>query len=489
MMFVAQGLLKRCHVGSLFVDANKLPVLSGQSKPSIVIGERVCATDNARKEDGFWLRDVGDRCGERGDPKERLKKSHHHPTSMTLTSDHNDNDDQSLNCPLLSVVWSVVRFGGCRAWSIMDAWHRYYNHQVVGGQQPQLTQLGNHTHSQSVHNDLQSGQSQHLLVSASGEIPSVASGAFGNHGQHNGVGLPDMVAAAAAAVSAANTGANLGNGYSSHTGINQLGGVFVNGRPLPDGVRNRIVELAQQGVRPCDISRQLRVSHGCVSKILGRFYETGSIKPGVIGGSKPKVATPRVVNMIALYKMHNPTMFAWEIREKLIQDGICEEEGAPSVSSINRIVRNRHHHSPSNTSAGSLPSPGGSASSQTSSGSNNGESQRTKMMRKEQKQQQQQPSTDSIFSNYATQAALFAASGPCNPPFPPSDAAAAAAAYWFAPTDFCKPSIRQNLAPGTGVSEYHQNPTPFNPSAFHLHPNDSTVLSGSASFMATASQT
>lgn len=123
--------------------------------------------------------------------------------------------------------------------------------------------------------------------------------------------------------------------------MNQLGGVFVNGRPLPEQVRQRIVELAQSGVRPCDISRQLRVSHGCVSKILCRFYETGSIKPGVIGGSKPKVATPSVVNKIAEYKVANPTMFAWEIRDRLLSENVCSSDNVPSVSSINRIVRNR----------------------------------------------------------------------------------------------------------------------------------------------------
>ncbi|XP_065777410.1 paired box protein Pax-1 isoform X2 [Muntiacus reevesi] len=131
--------------------------------------------------------------------------------------------------------------------------------------------------------------------------------------------------------------------------VNQLGGVFVNGRPLPNAIRLRIVELAQLGIRPCDISRQLRVSHGCVSKILARYNETGSILPGAIGGSKPRVTTPNVVKHIRDYKQGDPGIFAWEIRDRLLADGVCDKYNVPSVSSISRILRNK---------IGSLAQPG-----------------------------------------------------------------------------------------------------------------------------------
>jgi len=67
-----------------------------------------------------------------------------------------------------------------------------------------------------------------------------------------------------------------------------------------------------------------------------RYFDTGSIKPGVIGGSKPKVATPDVVKSILYYKRHSASMFAWEIRERLLKDAICTAESLPSVSSVNR---------------------------------------------------------------------------------------------------------------------------------------------------------
>ncbi|XP_010212643.1 PREDICTED: paired box protein Pax-7-like, partial [Tinamus guttatus] len=122
--------------------------------------------------------------------------------------------------------------------------------------------------------------------------------------------------------------------------VNQLGGVFINGRPLPNHIRHKIVEMAHHGIRPCVISRQLRVSHGCVSKILCRYQETGSIRPGGSGGSKPRqVATPDVEKKIEEYKRENPGMFSWEIRDRLLKDGHCDRSTVPSVSSISRVLR------------------------------------------------------------------------------------------------------------------------------------------------------
>ncbi|NXC29254.1 PAX4 protein, partial [Campylorhamphus procurvoides] len=124
------------------------------------------------------------------------------------------------------------------------------------------------------------------------------------------------------------------------SGVNQLGGLFLNGRPLPTCKRRRIIELAASGVRCSDISRSLKVSNGCVSKILGRFYSTGAVGPKGAGGSKPRRATPEVVARIARLKLERPGLFAWEIRRQLHREGTCAPSGTPSVSSINRVLRN-----------------------------------------------------------------------------------------------------------------------------------------------------
>ncbi|XP_062609816.1 uncharacterized protein LOC134271626 [Saccostrea cucullata] len=132
---------------------------------------------------------------------------------------------------------------------------------------------------------------------------------------------------------------NPNNDTKGFHGVNQLGGTFINGRPLPESVRQMILKLHHDGVKSCEISRITKVSHGCVSKLLNRYQNTGSIAPSIAGGSKPKVSTDAVVDMVVKYKTENPEMFAREIRRLLIQNAVCSEDNVPSVSSINRILR------------------------------------------------------------------------------------------------------------------------------------------------------
>lgn len=123
--------------------------------------------------------------------------------------------------------------------------------------------------------------------------------------------------------------------------VNQLGGVFINGRPLPKLLRWKIIELAQKGVRPCDISRQLRVSHGCVSKILCRYQETGTVDPGMVALNKARDVTPEIEQKIDHYRNENGGIFSWEIRDRLLRENVCTKSTVPSLNAISKILKSK----------------------------------------------------------------------------------------------------------------------------------------------------
>ena len=62
-------------------------------------------------------------------------------------------------------------------------------------------------------------------------------------------------------------------------GVNRLGGIFKHGKPIPEDVREKIVQLAVQGLRGSQISRQLKITCSVIFYILKKYHQTGSIEP------------------------------------------------------------------------------------------------------------------------------------------------------------------------------------------------------------------
>lgn len=52
--------------------------------------------------------------------------------------------------------------------------------------------------------------------------------------------------------------------------------------------------------------------------------------PGRTIWNLKQVATPDVEKRIEEYKRENPGMFSWEIRDKLLKDGVCDRSTVPS---------------------------------------------------------------------------------------------------------------------------------------------------------------
>jgi hypothetical protein len=66
---------------------------------------------------------------------------------------------------------------------------------------------------------------------------------------------------------------------------------------------------------------------------------------------------------IANYKRECPSIFAWEIRDRLLNENICNQDNIPSVSSINRVLRNLASKSFDSSSSASSSHGSGAGSS------------------------------------------------------------------------------------------------------------------------------
>ena len=118
---------------------------------------------------------------------------------------------------------------------------------------------------------------------------------------------------------------------------NFLGGFYQPGKPLPVFVREEIVDLYNNGVGVSEISRNTRVIKGGVHKVVQHFALHGTTQPFSCGGSEPILITDDILEVIEIWKLRKPSLYASEIRERLLREGIC----TPSIRQIQTVTNKK----------------------------------------------------------------------------------------------------------------------------------------------------
>jgi len=124
--------------------------------------------------------------------------------------------------------------------------------------------------------------------------------------------------------------------------LNQNGGFYDNERVLSLCHRERVLDLYHDGNSEQGIAREVRVSRSYVNNTVKRYNEahTSLIAPKVCRG--PEKVDIYASEYIEAQRLIKPSIYASEIRQRLLLDGILHPTDLPSSSQINKLSRNEH---------------------------------------------------------------------------------------------------------------------------------------------------
>ena len=119
---------------------------------------------------------------------------------------------------------------------------------------------------------------------------------------------------------------------------NRLGRVYEPGKALSEPLREEIIEMYNEGFSVTDISNDVKVTVRGVNKIINHYAHHGTLIPFCHGGSEADVVTDDVLHCIEIWKLQRPSIYAREIQNRLLLEGICDRDKLPSISAINRSL-------------------------------------------------------------------------------------------------------------------------------------------------------
>lgn len=121
---------------------------------------------------------------------------------------------------------------------------------------------------------------------------------------------------------------------------NGFGKLYSNGRYYPQLLREEILDLNHTGLSQRNIANQIRTSRCFVQKVLRDYNHTNCSIPHPKTYPQRTKLTDELMTCIEMEKLLKPSVYASEIQERLLLDGVVLEDEIPSTSTINKCLRN-----------------------------------------------------------------------------------------------------------------------------------------------------
>lgn len=121
--------------------------------------------------------------------------------------------------------------------------------------------------------------------------------------------------------------------------VNRSGGLYVNGQKLPSLARERVLDLNHMNLSQRQIAQLTRTSRHFVQNVLCDYECTNSSIPTPKAVYPRPKMTPDVIDFIEMEKLLKPSIYALEVQERMVLDGVVHPLDVPSEAAITKCVR------------------------------------------------------------------------------------------------------------------------------------------------------
>ena len=113
------------------------------------------------------------------------------------------------------------------------------------------------------------------------------------------------------------------------------------GKPLSVEERESVIDYLSAGYGVREVARLSGASKASVGNIRNHFLANGTTQPLANGGSFPLKVTDDILAVTEIWKIRQPSMYALEIKERLLIENICTPDTVPCVRTIQDALNTR----------------------------------------------------------------------------------------------------------------------------------------------------